>query len=144
MVITDGHPDCVKNQKVCIEMNRQKGVFARGQRLGPALSGQGLGPALSGQGLGPAPSGQGLGCVDSASGSNACVIASHLLRWSVDDSLGDFRVISETRVRASDSIGRKANVVTDTLPTTTSPLTSQQAPLPPPLTLHVILTLTWW
>ena len=106
-------------------MNRQKGVFARGSGLGPAVNRQGK------------------GCEDSASDSNACIIASHLLRWSVDDTLGDFRAIAETRARASDGIGTRtragdsigagasASVINDTSPTT-SPLTSQPAPPPPP------------
>ena len=138
VVITDGHPDCVKNQKVCVEMNRQKGVFVQGQGLSQALSGQG--PRSVSQGHEQ----ESVDSVDtdvSVAGSSACVIESHLLRWTVDDSHGDFRAIAEARARAraSTSIGTRAStsVAIDSSAIASS-MTShhQQTPVPVPPPSH--------
>ena len=53
IVITDGHPDCVLNQNVCIQMNKQHGNI-----------------------------------------SKDVSIHSHLLRWSENDVLGDWNLIT--------------------------------------------------
>ena len=54
IVITDGHPDCVLNQNVCIQMNKQYGNI-----------------------------------------SKDVSIHSHLLRWSENDVLGDWNLITQ-------------------------------------------------
>ena len=63
VMLTDGHPDCVLNQNVCIQMNKQNGNL-----------------------------------------SSSVNIYSNLLRWSENDTLGDWKRITDDKIGTYDII----------------------------------------